>query len=83
MERGDDSSLGFARQIEGSAHQLDRLVTDLLDLSRLERDEPELEPLSLDHLVQEELERVRPTADEHGIDLKPRCGPGAGVGKPS
>jgi two-component system, OmpR family, phosphate regulon sensor histidine kinase PhoR len=69
VERGDSSSLGFARQIEGSARQLDRLVTDLLDLSRLERDEPELEPLSLDHLVQEELERVRPIADEHGIDL--------------
>ncbi|HJQ92543.1 MAG TPA: ATP-binding protein [Acidimicrobiia bacterium] len=69
VERGDDSSLGFARQIEGSARQLDRLVTDLLDLSRLERDEPELDPLSLDHLVQEELERVRSVADEHGIDV--------------
>ena len=69
VERGDDSSLGFARQIEGSARQLDRLVADLLDLSRLERDEPELDPLSLDHLVQEELERVRPVADEHGIQL--------------
>jgi len=69
VERGDDSSLGFARQIESSARQLDRLVADLLDLSRLERDEPELDPLSLDHLVQEELERVRLVADEHGIDL--------------
>ncbi|HYJ25293.1 MAG TPA: ATP-binding protein [Acidimicrobiia bacterium] len=69
VERGDDSSLGFARQIEGSARQLDRLVADLLDLSRLERDDPELDPLSLDHLVQEELERVRPVADEHGIEL--------------
>lgn len=69
VERGDDSSLGFAKQIEGSARQLDRLVADLLDLSRLERDEPELDPLSLDHLVHEELERVRPVAEERGIDL--------------
>lgn len=69
VERGDDSSLRFARQIESSARQLDRLVADLLDLSRLERDEPELDPLSLDHLVQEELERVRPVAEERGIDL--------------
>ncbi len=28
-----------------------------------------MDPLSLDHLVQEELERVRPVADEHGIEL--------------
>ena len=69
VERGDESAVRFASQIEGSARQLDRLVTDLLDLSRLERDEPELDPLSLDHLVQEELERVRGVADEHGIDV--------------
>ncbi len=75
VERGDDSSLGFARQIEGSARQLDRLVADLLDLSRLERDEPELDPLSLDHLVQEELERVRTVADEQGIDLDLQVAP--------
>jgi two-component system, OmpR family, phosphate regulon sensor histidine kinase PhoR len=69
VERGDESAVRFAGQIEGSARQLDRLVTDLLDLSRLERDEPELDPLSLDHLVQEEVERVRTVADEHGIDV--------------
>jgi two-component system sensor histidine kinase SenX3 len=69
VDRGDHSSIGFARQIEGSARQLDRLVADLLDLSRLERDEPDLDPLSLDHLVLEELERVRPMAEEQGIDL--------------
>jgi two-component system, OmpR family, phosphate regulon sensor histidine kinase PhoR len=75
VERGDDSALRFAGQIEGSARQLDRLVTDLLDLSRLERDEPELDPLSLDHLVQEELERVRTVADEQGIDLNLQVAP--------
>ena len=73
--RGDESAAGFALQIEGSARQLDRLVADLLDLSRLERDEPELDPLSLDLLVREELERLRPVADDKGItigfDLEP------------
>jgi two-component system sensor histidine kinase SenX3 len=69
VARGDSSALDFARQIEGSATQLDRLVTDLLDLSRLERDEPELEPLSLGHLVREEVERVRSVADEGGVEL--------------
>ncbi len=69
VQRGDDSATGFAQQIDGSARQLDRLVTDLLDLSRLERDQPELDPLSLDLLVREELERVRPGAEEKGIAL--------------
>jgi len=75
VERSDDSAVRFASQIEGSARQLDRLVTDLLDLSRLERDEPEMDPLSLDHLVQEELERVRTVADEQGIDLNLQVAP--------
>jgi two-component system phosphate regulon sensor histidine kinase PhoR len=69
VERGDASAVDFARQIEGSATQLDRLVADLLDLSRLERDEPELEPLSLGHLVREEVERIRNDADDQGIEL--------------
>jgi signal transduction histidine kinase len=41
----------------------------------LERDEPELDPLSLDQLVQEELERVRTVADEQGIDLTLQVAP--------
>jgi two-component system sensor histidine kinase SenX3 len=69
VARGDASAVDFARQIEGSATQLDRLVADLLDLSRLERDEPELEPLNLGHLVREEVERVRSEAEESGIEL--------------
>jgi two-component system, OmpR family, phosphate regulon sensor histidine kinase PhoR len=75
VERGDESAVRFASQMEGSARQLDRLVTDLLDLSRLERDEPELDPLSLDHLVQEELERVRAVAEERGIDVTLQVAP--------
>ncbi|MET0566208.1 MAG: ATP-binding protein [Acidimicrobiia bacterium] len=75
VERGDESAVRFAGQIEGSARQLDRLVADLLDLSRLERDEPELDPLNFDHLVQEEVERVRTVADEHGIDVTLRVAP--------
>jgi len=67
--RNDDSSLGFAQQIERSARQLDRLVVDLLDLSRLEREQPELEPLSLDLLVREEMERLRPEAEEKAIQF--------------
>jgi two-component system sensor histidine kinase SenX3 len=73
--RKDDSSLGFAQQIERSARQLDRLVGDLLDLSRLEREQPELEPLGLDLLVREELERLRPEAEEKSIQLSMELAP--------
>jgi two-component system, OmpR family, sensor histidine kinase SenX3 len=69
VDRQDPSSLRFARRIEESAHQLDRLVTDLLDLSRLERDEPVMQPLELDQIVTEEVERIRLIAEEGGIAL--------------
>ncbi len=69
VERGDESSLRFATHIEESARQLDRLVADLLDLSRLERDQPEMVPIRLDHLLREEIERVRPAVDDKGIVL--------------
>jgi two-component system phosphate regulon sensor histidine kinase PhoR len=72
VKRGDGSAPRFAVQIEASARQLDRLVADLLDLSRLERDEPDLEPLSLDHLVHDEVERLRPTTDAGRISLTAR-----------
>ncbi|HSO49733.1 MAG TPA: ATP-binding protein, partial [Acidimicrobiia bacterium] len=70
VERGDESAVRFSDQIGASARQLGRLVADLLDLSRLERDEPELERLSLDHLVREELERIRPTAADIDVGLE-------------
>lgn len=69
LGRGDESSIRFAQQIERSARQLGLLVEDLLDLSRLERDEPELDPLGLELLVREELERIRPVAEEREIAM--------------
>lgn len=69
LERGDSSAAGFASRIESSARQLDRLVTDLLDLSRLEREQPDLAPVRLDLLVQEEVDRIRPEASEGEIEL--------------
>lgn len=64
LARGDDSASGFADRIEHSARQLDRLVTDLLDLSRLEREKPELAPVRLDLVVRDEMERVRHRTSE-------------------
>ena len=70
LDRADPSALDFADRIEDSARQLDRLVGDLLDLSRLERDKPELAPIRLDHLVRDEVERTRDEASDKGLDLE-------------
>jgi two-component system sensor histidine kinase SenX3 len=72
LDRGDESALWFADRIEGSARQLDRLVGDLLDLSRLERESPETAPVRVDRLVRDEVERVRGEAEaKHiGVDFE-------------
>ena len=72
LDRGDDSAPAFASRIESSARQLDRLVGDLLDLSRLEKESPELSPTRLDHAVRDEVERIRAeaTAREIGIEFR-------------
>lgn len=67
--RGDSSALGFAQSIQSSAHQLNNLVSDLLDLSRLERETPELSEMQLDGLVEEQVSRHRVDAEEHGLEL--------------
>ena len=67
--RGDASATGFAQQVESSARQLDSLVSDLLDLSRLERERPELSPVRIDLLVGDEVERVRQTVEEKGLSI--------------
>lgn len=70
LERGDETAAAFADRIEGSARQLDRLVVDLLDLSRLERDRPELAPVRIDHLVRDEVERIRGEAVGKGLEVE-------------
>jgi two-component system phosphate regulon sensor histidine kinase PhoR len=69
MSRGDESAMAFATQIEASARQLDRLVADLLDLSRLEREQPELLPVRLDLLVAREVDRIGERAADNGLTL--------------
>lgn len=69
LERGDGSAAVFAERIESTARRLDRLVGDLLDLSRLERESPEMAPLRLDWLVRDEVERIREVAKAKDIEL--------------
>jgi two-component system phosphate regulon sensor histidine kinase PhoR len=69
QSRGDQSAMTFASRIEESARQLNRLVGDLLDLSRLEREELERGPVRLDLVARDEVERVRVRAEEKDLSL--------------
>lgn len=60
----------FAERIEREAVRLSRIVSDLLDLSRLETGgEAETEEVALEALVEDEVERARPAAEEAGVRL--------------
>jgi len=69
VQRGDDAAINFARNLEASARQLDNMVSDLLDLSRLEREVPEVERLRLDLLVSEEVAALQDLAGRAGVGL--------------
>jgi two-component system phosphate regulon sensor histidine kinase PhoR len=69
VERGDGAAVAFARNLEASARQLDNMVSDLLDLSRLEREAPEVERLRLDLLVSEEVAAFQDQAGTAGVGL--------------
>jgi two-component system phosphate regulon sensor histidine kinase PhoR len=59
----------FAEQIDRIAIRLGRLVSDLLDLSRLEGERPTVEPVRLDRLVEDEVVAYRSAADGNEIEL--------------
>jgi two-component system, OmpR family, phosphate regulon sensor histidine kinase PhoR len=69
VRRGDESALAFAENIESAARRLNRMVSDLLDLSRLEREVPELTKLRLDPIVRDEVSRFAVDAGKADVDL--------------
>jgi two-component system phosphate regulon sensor histidine kinase PhoR len=62
----------FASQLELEAIRLSRIVTDLLDLSRLEGEAGLRADVRLDRLVAEESDRLRERAAEGGLHLVER-----------
>jgi len=60
----------FAAQLEHEALRLSRIVSDLLDLSRLEAGGAPAEDIRLDALVREECQRVEEEADDAGLVLR-------------
>jgi len=57
----------FAARLRRDAIRLSRIVSDLLDLSRLESERPELRPVRLDRIVADEVNRLRGQAREAGV----------------
>ena len=70
VEEDPPAAIRFAAQLRRDAVRLSRIVSDLLDLSRLETEHPELEPVRLDRVVAEELKRVRVQATDSGVALR-------------
>jgi signal transduction histidine kinase len=60
----------FAAQLEREAVRLSRIVSDLLDLSRLEVETATRSEVRLDRLVAEEVRRLKPKAEEAGLRIE-------------
>jgi signal transduction histidine kinase len=59
----------FAAQVRRQASRLSRIVSDLLDLSRLETERPVVQPVRLDRLVAEETDRLRQQARDGRVEI--------------
>lgn len=70
IEDGDQEAVArFAGQVDRTAARLARLVSDLLDLSRLESEPSEVELISIDRLVADEVRMATPEAKQRSIEL--------------
>lgn len=73
-----DEMREYAGDINKDAHRLNRMITEMLDLDKMESGRMELhrEPVDLNAVVSEVVEHVRPTAPQHPVSL--RLDPGVG-----
>lgn len=69
LDRDPTTARRFAGLIETAARQLDRLVSDLLDLSRLERESPGSDPVRIDQVLAEEVRHVSEHAEAAGVTV--------------
>jgi two-component system, OmpR family, phosphate regulon sensor histidine kinase PhoR len=74
LEDGDPAAAArFAEDARKEATRLSRIVSDLLDLSRLESERPSMVPVRLDRVVEEEAERLRGQAVDAGVAMEVRA----------
>lgn len=83
LEKDAGSAGRFAAQVDRSAEQLARLVSDLLDLSRLESSSGELESVRLEQVVADEISRIRPLAEQAGVKMGDELVPAGVLGSAS
>ncbi len=70
-EREPEVSQRLAERIHTEAFRISRIIDDLLDLSRIESEEaPPREPVLVNLVMAESIERVRAAADQRGISLR-------------
>jgi two-component system, OmpR family, phosphate regulon sensor histidine kinase PhoR len=60
----------FSEQLHRDALRLSRIVSDLLDLSRLEAERPALAPVRLDRLAADEVQRFKEQAERAGVRIR-------------
>ncbi len=69
-EPDPDVAQRLAGRIHNEAFRVSRIIDDLLDLSRLESEEaPPREPVLVNLVMADAIERVRATADQRGIEI--------------
>lgn len=69
VEEDPAAARRFAEQLHRDAIRLSRIVSDLLDLSRLEAERPQARPQSLERIAREEVERLEERARAAGVEL--------------
>jgi signal transduction histidine kinase len=67
-----DEMREYAGDINKDAHRLNRMITEMLDLDKMESGRMQLhrEPLDLNAIVTDVVGRVRPNAPEHPVSLR-------------
>ncbi len=69
-EPDPDVAKRLAGRIHNEAFRVSRIIDDLLDLSRIESEEaPPREPVLVNLVMADAIERVRATADQRGIEI--------------
>jgi two-component system sensor histidine kinase SenX3 len=61
----------LARRIHHEAFRISRVIDDLIDLSRIESEQTlHLEPVDMDPVINEAVERVRAAAEQRGVEVQ-------------
>jgi two-component system phosphate regulon sensor histidine kinase PhoR len=68
LDEDRQAAKGFAEQVRVNAVRLGRIVADLLDLSRIETEEPVFEQVRLDELVKDEVARLTRPSDKAPVE---------------